>query len=279
MAKLIIDNIETNYEINEEGIIHNNKTNRDLKGHIENTGYISVNLSINGKKKNYSLHRLVAKTFIPNPANLPIVNHKDGNKTNNNIYNLEQVSASENRQHAINTKISKLAIGERQIIESDFLNENQKQYKDTSYMVSNNGEVYNKKTKCLLKQTPNQSGYIRYTLRINNQNVSRQAHILVMEVQGDKEILSGQVINHIDGNKINNNINNLEIVSKQENMLHACYILNKNIKPVIRLLNNGMKEEFESISEAARKMKVTPGAITYALKNNSKCCNSYQQYK
>jgi len=89
MAKLIIDNIETNYEINEEGIIHNNKTNRDLKGHIENTGYISVNLSINGKKKNYSLHRLVAKTFIPNPANLPIVNHKDGNKTNNNIYNLE----------------------------------------------------------------------------------------------------------------------------------------------------------------------------------------------
>jgi len=49
-------------------------------------------------------------------------------------------------------------------------------------MVSNNGEVYNKKTKCLLKQTPNQSGYIRYTLRINNQNVSKQAHILVMEV-------------------------------------------------------------------------------------------------
>lgn len=49
---------------------------------------------------NKYVHRLIAENFIPNPHNLPMVNHKDGNKWNNNISNLEWVTASENAQHA-----------------------------------------------------------------------------------------------------------------------------------------------------------------------------------
>lgn len=49
---------------------------------------------------NKYVHRLIAENFIPNPHNLPMVNHKDGNKWNNNISNLEWVTASENVQHA-----------------------------------------------------------------------------------------------------------------------------------------------------------------------------------
>lgn len=68
---------------------------RMFKGHIMNltihnvSGYVSMYLSKNGKKKRYLVHRLVAEAFIPNPDNLPEINHKDENKVNNCVENLE----------------------------------------------------------------------------------------------------------------------------------------------------------------------------------------------
>ena len=53
------------------------------------SGYLRIGLYKNNNYKHYLIHRLVAETFIPNPDNLPQVNHKDENKTNNNVENLE----------------------------------------------------------------------------------------------------------------------------------------------------------------------------------------------
>lgn len=64
--------------------------------------YYFVRLHKNGVAKPYFVHRLVAAAFIDNPNNLPQVNHKDGNKRNNNVNNLEWCSASENMHHAFN---------------------------------------------------------------------------------------------------------------------------------------------------------------------------------
>ena len=63
--------------------------------------YLSVCLCKTGYVKSYTVHRLVAQTFIPNPKDKPIVNHKDGNKFNNKAKNLEWTTASENKIHAV----------------------------------------------------------------------------------------------------------------------------------------------------------------------------------
>jgi len=74
-------------------------------------GYLKLSLSEQNRKKMYFVHRLVALTFIPNPDNLPQVNHIDGNKSNNVVSNLEWVDNSKNQIHAITTglKVIKVA--------------------------------------------------------------------------------------------------------------------------------------------------------------------------
>lgn len=65
-----------------------------------NRGYCIQTLNLNGKAIPVKFHRLVAEAFIPNPNNLPEVNHIDGDKTNNNVSNLEWCTSSENKKHA-----------------------------------------------------------------------------------------------------------------------------------------------------------------------------------
>lgn len=66
-------------------------------------GYNVVNLHMNGVSKVIPVHRLVARAFLPNQNNCATVNHKDGNKRNNNVSNLEWATYSENNIHALKT--------------------------------------------------------------------------------------------------------------------------------------------------------------------------------
>ena len=91
----IIENYP-NYTISDKGEIVNINTNKELKPYIRNDGYVIISLSKGGKKYKCYLHRLVAETFIPNPDNLSQVNHKDEDKTNNCVSNLEWITPKDN---------------------------------------------------------------------------------------------------------------------------------------------------------------------------------------
>ena len=98
--KPIID-FKDKYEISNLGRIRNIRTNKILKMTNKYGNYFSIRLYDETHKRSTRIHREVAKAFIPNPNNLPEVNHKDTNKQNNKLENLEWVTKKENIQHAI----------------------------------------------------------------------------------------------------------------------------------------------------------------------------------
>ena len=92
-----------NYSVSEDGQVRNDNTGRILKQSPNKHGYARVSLS-NGASKNPTIlfpHRAVAELFIPNPDNLPVVNHKNTDKMDPRKDNLEWVTSKENTEHAI----------------------------------------------------------------------------------------------------------------------------------------------------------------------------------
>ena len=91
------------YTLTDYGEIHSGKSDTILKHRINLKGYHVVTLD----GEQLSVHRLVAKHFIPNPYDHSMVNHKDGDKSNNRVSNLEWCSAEHNINHALETGLRK----------------------------------------------------------------------------------------------------------------------------------------------------------------------------
>lgn len=95
------------YSITDSGRVINNKTGREISGWKHRQGYIRVALSnVDGIMEVFK-HRLVAYHFCDNFCELKVVNHKDGNKENNEYSNLEWVTSSENNFHAYDSGLKK----------------------------------------------------------------------------------------------------------------------------------------------------------------------------
>ena len=101
----VISDTDGMYEVSNTGKVRSNNylntgRTQELKLGHDDWGYLRVRIIRNGKRKTHKVHRLVAEAFIPNPNNLPQVNHLDGVHDNNRVDNLEWCSASRNVQHA-----------------------------------------------------------------------------------------------------------------------------------------------------------------------------------
>lgn len=81
-----------------------------LKQRVNKDKYHTIKLHLNGKKKEYPIHRLVAGAFIENPLNKPEVNHDNGIKSDNKVENLTWMTRSENIKHAYDTGLNKIGV-------------------------------------------------------------------------------------------------------------------------------------------------------------------------
>jgi hypothetical protein len=333
------------YQISNLGNIHNVTSNKRLKPYIDSPGYMNISLCKNKKRFKCKIHRLIAIAFIPNPENKPTIHHKDKNKLNNSIENLEWATMSEqnmkiNKQvksihfmNASSKSMHQIDIVTNNIIQTfdsiknaakwifeNKLSKYQEFNRLTCSIISSkicsvaknsNKEAfgfywkYNLSIQVLegeiwkevpLYLTKNQNGYFvssygRYKnnsgqiienhlyssgyKRVNINNTSYLLHRLVaitfLENPQNKE-----QVNHIDGNKINNKVNNLEWATNQENQIHKIKTgLYTGAKKIIQYdLEMNEIQSYDSIVDTAKKLNISVGCISDNCRGkttNTKC--------
>jgi hypothetical protein len=324
----------TNYEVSTFGNIRNKKTRRILKQAIM-SGYYGVGLS-NIRTKTFQVHRLVAETFIENPENKTHVNHKDKNKLNNNISNLEWCTPKENNIHrslgvkqstnqilsiwkinlktgekiekynsidlasnwvfheglsknihSIKSSIScsirgvykssfgyKWELDKNEDLEDEIWKEINIENEDTSgYYVSSLGRFKNKKGVIMKDYKPHHSGYIYLRVNIKKYALHRLIALTFIENPEKKPF-----VNHVDGNKLNNKVENLEWLTCSENNIHAHKIgLNKgNKREIIQYdLEMNQIQKFTTIKTASEKLSISLSCIKDVLKGKQKSTKGF----
>lgn len=266
---IYINGEKTYFRIYSDGRVMSEKTGHFYSGSIRN-GYRWFDLRYKNGKYAKSQHRLLAEAFIENPQNLEYVNHKDGNRLNNDLSNLEWVNASTNNL-AINRHSSGIDHTNHEIYDDI---EEWKTFRDTIYMVSTWGRVKNSKTNKIMKGKITSAGYREYCLTIDKKKITVRAHRITYEVWQGGEL---NIINHIDGNKLNNHISNLENVSPLENNLKAIYEtkVKKYPKTAQFDLEGNLIRIYENNADAARAMGVKPQSIQAAIKKGYKSCGYF----
>jgi hypothetical protein len=126
------------FEVSNEGQVRNTKKGHILKGSIVSGGYIQVSIGWAD-----SIHRLVATAFIPNPDNKPIVNHINGIKNDNRVENLEWVTYSENKIHAVETGLCKTSTRKvkKYTLDGEFIEEYRSMLDASYYMKCSNNSI------------------------------------------------------------------------------------------------------------------------------------------
>ena len=220
---------DSDYVIYNDGRLFSKKTGRFLTGKIDNGGYRVYRLAIkdptktrNKRGKMLYAHRLVATYFLDNSNNLPVVNHKDGNKLNNHVNNLEWTTYQENSQKYLQNAIQRTR-KKPKYYGTDLEGEEWKIIPSYErYSVSNLGRVRNNQTNRLLHfdGIDDPKRYLRVDLTNNVGKSSHHfIHRLVYCVFANDFLLDGFVIDHINHDRHDNRLCNLRKVTLAENNL------------------------------------------------------------
>lgn len=319
-----------NYACTRDGRVFSKKSDIFLKQGMS-YGYKRINLSRSGNKRTYYVHRIVAQTFIdnPNPDNC-VVNHKDGNKINNHVDNLEWCTQKQNIRHARDTGLIKTKtravykcdlegnilerfnsyteaaksinvarcniqhvctgrqktsggftwkyVEKKEINKCDpLISENWKVF-EKNYKISPKGVVISIKTNKILKSIVNNQGYKTIGLRINGKPKKYFVHRLVALTYIPNPNPETYIfVNHVDGNPLNNSIENLEWCSPSQNTVHAYEIgLIKTQKVVLQYDRNGkFIKKHKSSAKAANSVGMAHNSMSNACNSDTYACAGF----
>lgn len=308
------------YVVYPDGRLYSNRKKDYIIPQKNGKYYRTSIMDKNAKRRFVGIHQLVARAFIPNPDNLPISNHKDGDGYNNNAENLEWMSVKENNIHARDNGLVKYYT--RPVIQYDLkwnelnrydsakkaadavgcspssiynvCNERKKTCKGfrwkyekeldvkhnigeelrvipshPKFRATPTGRIYSTKTKRYMKQGTRRGEKGDY-LRVNINKKMVSVHKLVAEtfIGLPPEGMDRPVVNHKDGNKQNNHINNLEWIEHRDNVQHAHDTgLNSTCIPVVQYSLDGKElNRYKSSASAAKIVGCSHTAIADACK-------------
>ena len=262
-----------NYSVSNNGDIRNNATNRILKYYIRN-GYKSISLCKENVKKTFNIHNIVADHFLNKPSYKCVVNHKDENKLNNSVENLEFITYAENTKYS--------ASNQRTKNESSY---NLDDFKDipnySRYMISKDGKLYSKNIRRLSQPTVLPNGYHKIKLKSdNNTYKDLYIHVLVaITYLNHTPLENSLIVNHIDSNKGNNALQNLELITQKENMKHSVKVNNEKIfrRAVYYIDNAGKIIDYISAKEASIKTGIDNSSILKSCKSDNKKARSFKK--
>ena len=155
--KYYYNGIETPYSVSTEGLVRKDATNYILSQSSQQD-YRFVTLLLTEGQKRMRVHRMVAETFIENPDNKPYVNHINGNRSDNNVENLEWVTPSENTKHAVETGLFQSGRA-KAVIQYNLNGEQMATFESASEAARQTGSSQSKITMCCRRQRQTANDY------------------------------------------------------------------------------------------------------------------------
>lgn len=271
---MLLNNEETGYFISSYGNVKdcNQVLQNDKFKKFE--GHYTFDFKLNGKIKRVKIHRIVASTFIDNPHTLKNIKHIDNNPFNNTIKNLKWVIINQyepvnmnnidtemlvpkfkNDKHVNKPKPKKQNIEQNVTPQDEIWKEIYIEDEISNYDVSNYGRVRVRKT-LQLRSLCTHTGYKGCTLIHKDKHYNQPVHRLVSKAFIPNDDKTKIHINHIDYNKLNNHVSNLEWVTVSENNKHAHQHIERKSTtiPIIRMDMDGTNPvRYESQSEARKE--------------------------
>ena len=258
-----------NYFISSNGRIWTSYNDHLIEQQIV-SGYNSVNIGYPNQLFSH-VHRLVGIAFLENPNNHPVINHKDGNKFNNNISNLEWVTHSENQLHSINVLNNRPAHNNiNEMCDEPIDSIELKSF--PNYLITKDGTVYSKFAGRFLNLQINDNGYYRVYFTINKKGSFHYVHRLVAFAYLSDTRKEGYQVNHKNSNRLDNRLENLEWVSASENNKHSKEnnpTQYKHLQKKVARLDKDTKKIisiYDGIKSASRETGVNSGSIVKVCK-------------
>jgi len=289
------ENLGKIYEISNLGNIRNSNTKELLKYKLDHGHYrVSIKDTVDNKMVTITVYRAVLEAFDKKYDKKAMYNHIDEKRQNNKLSNLELINKKKKKKK-IKKKKNKKKKNKNYIIITENINDKnisqteevwrQFQIKGVSniYEISNFGNIRNFDTG---KQLTFQIKMGYYSIKFKNSKTNEHltftaGRLVLLAFKGlpNKEV----VCNHIDGNKLNNRLENLEWITQKENTDHAreTGLTKVNKKAVIKLdKDENFINEYDSIEEAAEDINLTRHAIIRVLSGKNKTAGGFKwKYK